>query len=162
MIWIHLDGLNLECRRYRKLRPEIRTYGEVKKSYPRRTSNTSRMNLKLDENIQRLAKFKWSNMTAAFLFIFHMPGETPDYLLPSQIYASNVASISIKPELITLHKLWNWTQDNRQCFFSLDRQLRFYAIYSQKNCEEECISNYFTWQLCLYIIELSISNRYHK
>lgn len=117
---------------------------EFNKSYPRRTSNTSPvgvLNVNLDY-IKKATEFKCSNITAAFRIFLHTPGEIPDYQHPSQIYASDVTSISITPELTTSYGLRSWPPDKRRCFFNFERQLRFYKIYSQRNCEEECLSNY--------------------
>lgn len=51
--------------------------------------------------------------------------------------------ISIKPNMITTSEgLRKYPHDQRQCFFSSERQLRFYRNYTQNNCEAECLSNY--------------------
>ena len=56
---------------------------------------------------------------------------------------SEQIDIFIKPKLVTtastLHK---YSPIQRQCFFSGERQLRFFKIYTQNNCELECLSNF--------------------
>lgn len=74
-------------------------------------------------------------------------------------------AITVKPHMITTsHALKNLSPEKylikifkiiflncfisrRQCFFNKERALRFYKVYSQKNCEMECIAN-FTFAKC--------------
>ncbi|XP_031631940.1 pickpocket protein 28-like [Contarinia nasturtii] len=64
---------------------------------------------------------------------------------------SHVNSIHIVPEItITTEKLRNFKPSQRKCFYSYsssERQLYFLKIYTQINCEEECLAN-FTKNLC--------------
>lgn len=56
--------------------------------------------------------------------------------------------ISVKPNMITTSEnLRHYTPWDRQCYFSDERQLRFFKIYTQRNCELECLSN-FTLSQC--------------
>lgn len=51
--------------------------------------------------------------------------------------------ILIKPTLITTtNGLRSYDPNRRQCFFQSDRQLRFFRIYTQNNCEAECLANF--------------------
>lgn len=51
--------------------------------------------------------------------------------------------ISVKPNMITTSEnLRHYTPWDRQCYFSDERDLRFFKIYTQRNCELECLSNY--------------------
>lgn len=56
--------------------------------------------------------------------------------------------IMIKPKVThTSEGLWNYAPNQRQCFFSTERQLRFFKLYTQNNCQAECLAN-FTGQQC--------------
>ena len=50
--------------------------------------------------------------------------------------------VSVKPNMIsTSHTLDDYTPDRRQCFFNHERELKFFKVYSQNNCEFECLVN---------------------
>lgn len=58
------------------------------------------------------------------------------------------AQITIKPELVTTSDgLHSYRPSLRKCFFTGERQLKFYQIYTQHNCERECLAN-FTKAVC--------------
>lgn len=60
-----------------------------------------------------------------------------------QIVTSEKTEILIRPKMITTsEKLRRYKPEQRQCFFDSERQLRFYKIYTQNNCEAECLSNF--------------------
>lgn len=51
--------------------------------------------------------------------------------------------IKITPKLTnTSEGLRNYTPKQRQCFYSYERQLRFYKMYMQSSCEVECLTNF--------------------
>lgn len=65
-----------------------------------------------------------------------------------QVAPSEIAEFSIKATQITTSDgLRGYEPSKRQCFFNSDRQLRFFKVYTQNNCEEECLAN-FTKQEC--------------
>lgn len=72
------------------------------------------------------------------------PGETrKSTTYYFQIILSEQTEIFIKPKLITTSKsLRRYSPNQRQCFFNSERQLHFYRIYTQNNCELECVSNF--------------------
>lgn len=56
---------------------------------------------------------------------------------------SERTEIALKPKLIYARKeLLHYTPNQRQCFFNLERKLRFFRMYSRMNCEAECLSNF--------------------
>lgn len=56
---------------------------------------------------------------------------------------SQSVQISVKPTYITTSKELQTVEPNRrQCFFSLERKLRFFKIYTQAHCEAECLANF--------------------
>lgn len=60
-----------------------------------------------------------------------------------QILTSEQADILIKPKLTTTSKkLRRYSPNQRQCFFDSDRKLRFFKMYTQNNCEAECLANF--------------------
>uniref|UniRef100_T1GZT5 Uncharacterized protein n=1 Tax=Megaselia scalaris TaxID=36166 RepID=T1GZT5_MEGSC len=49
----------------------------------------------------------------------------------------------LKPSMITTSDgIINYTPEGRQCYFNNERYLKYFNIYTQKNCESECLSNY--------------------
>lgn len=56
--------------------------------------------------------------------------------------------ISIRPKIITTSDgLKHYEPNRRQCYFQKERALRYFNIYSQSNCELECLAN-FTLSKC--------------
>nr|XP_019536370.2 pickpocket protein 28-like [Aedes albopictus]XP_019556891.1 pickpocket protein 28-like [Aedes albopictus] len=56
--------------------------------------------------------------------------------------------ISVKPEMITTSEgLRHYAPHRRQCYFNYERRLKYFKVYTQQNCELECITN-FTLQTC--------------
>ncbi|XP_058827730.1 pickpocket protein 28-like [Topomyia yanbarensis] len=57
-------------------------------------------------------------------------------------------TIAVKPQIIvTAESLKNYAPERRQCFFNHERYLKFFRVYTQDNCELECLTN-FTLQYC--------------
>lgn len=51
--------------------------------------------------------------------------------------------ILLKPKMVTTSEgLQNYEPNQRKCFYSSERQLRFYRNYTQNNCEAECLANF--------------------
>lgn len=79
-----------------------------------------------------------------FKIFLNMPGQTlkmARHFL--RVPLSKQAQILIKPTLTyTLNDVRNYSPDQRQCFFNSERKLRFFKIYTQNNCESECLSNF--------------------
>lgn len=84
-----------------------------------------------------------------FKVILHAPGQTIRTNRHTfRVPLSEIAEISIKPKLITTsEELRKYSPNQRKCFFSSERRLRFFKYYSQHNCEAECLAN-FTKQEC--------------
>ena len=81
--------------------------------------------------------------------IIHNPGDIPRVSKDFFRVPLNMAvSVTIKPNLITTSKrLINESLKRRQCFFEYQKYLRFFKVYTQSNCELECLSN-FTLNAC--------------
>ncbi|XP_069695435.1 pickpocket protein 28-like isoform X2 [Periplaneta americana] len=51
--------------------------------------------------------------------------------------------VGIKPRVMTTSEsLRSYEPERRRCYFSSERQLRHFSIYTQQNCEMECLTNY--------------------
>lgn len=79
----------------------------------------------------------------------HAPGDIPD--LNDQYIRLNLNQqmrMIVTPNLITTSpNLDHYPVERRQCYFQEERHLRFFKIYSQANCEFECLTNY-TLEMC--------------
>jgi acid-sensing ion channel, other len=105
------------------------------KIYLRRTANES-----LDNSIESLNGFK---------VLLHTPGEIPR--LTKKYFRISMKKhflINIRPQMMTTSKgLDHYDPDKRQCYLHKEKQLKFFKIYTQSNCELECLSN-FTARIC--------------
>lgn len=56
--------------------------------------------------------------------------------------------VSVKPNMITTSEgLADYAPERRQCYFNDERYLKFFKVYTQSNCELECLAN-FTLNRC--------------
>ncbi|XP_075163784.1 pickpocket 26 [Haematobia irritans] len=84
-----------------------------------------------------------------FKLVLHTPGEIPQVAKQYfRIPFSQEVLIAIKPKIITTSDgLKHYEPHRRQCYFQKERDLRFFQIYTQSNCEQECLAN-FTLAKC--------------
>lgn len=84
-----------------------------------------------------------------FKVVLHVPGEVPQVSKHYfRVPILHEVLMSVKPNIIkTSEVLRNYEPNRRQCFFNSERQLRFFKVYTQRNCELECLSN-FTKNIC--------------
>ncbi|XP_065075657.1 pickpocket protein 28-like [Ochlerotatus camptorhynchus] len=85
----------------------------------------------------------------AFKALLHSPADYPQV---SQKFVhvpmDQEVNIAVKPQMVTTTSgLRSYTSDRRQCFFNSERYLQFFQVYTQDNCELECLTNY-TLQRC--------------
>ncbi|XP_031632053.1 pickpocket protein 28-like [Contarinia nasturtii] len=73
-----------------------------------------------------------------------MPGERQKVLSRFfEILNSEKSEILVKPKMVmTSNILRHYSPRQRQCFYQSERQLHFFKIYTQNNCEEECLANF--------------------
>lgn len=119
--------------------------------YPMRIFNSKpsgALKLFLQQIIEDLP-FKCHRLNTGFQVFINLPGEVPGMSgLVFQIPTDEVVQISIRAKLITTSSgLRIYKTSQRQCFFNSERQLMFFKIYTQNNCEVECLAN-FTKQEC--------------
>lgn len=86
-------------------------------------------------------------MNASCLFpqiIIHTPVEVPTTINGYIRIPSNQETvIMLKPNLLrTNNALRTYDPIGRQCYYETERYLRFFRVYTQRNCEMECITNY--------------------
>lgn len=61
------------------------------------------------------------------------------FFVPSNEYVL----VSIKPILMTTSDdLLEYEPNKRQCYFDTERELHFFNVYNQRNCELECFTNF--------------------
>ncbi|KAL9905474.1 pickpocket protein 28 [Glossina fuscipes] len=79
-----------------------------------------------------------------FKILLQTPGELP--LMGKRFFRipfDQEILISIKPKIITTSVgLKHYEPNKRQCYFQKERELRYFQIYSQNNCELECLANF--------------------
>ncbi|XP_065354330.1 pickpocket protein 28 [Calliphora vicina] len=84
-----------------------------------------------------------------FKVLLHSPNDVP--LVSKQfvrIPMSKEVSIAVKPNMITTSAgISDYHPHRRQCFLNSERHLKFFKIYTQNNCELECLTN-FTYSKC--------------
>lgn len=76
---------------------------------------------------------------------FHAPDEIPIHHRRStvvDIETDKISNIEITPHLVMSEGLEKYKPSVRQCFYTTERYLKFYKIYSQSYCEWECLTNY--------------------
>ncbi|CAG9812680.1 unnamed protein product, partial [Phaedon cochleariae] len=115
-------------------------------TYPRRAllagvKNSLTVNLKTSKsNIDHICK----NSFQGFRVSLHLPSRIPR---PSQEYfrvpLNEVVLAAIHPVMITTSnavKMYNARR--RECYFSSEKPLKFFKMYTGNNCRLECLTNY--------------------
>lgn len=116
-----------------------------KTSYPRRIFNSrSDVALSVELYLADDNFFACADLKAGFRIFFHVPGEIPKMSRQFHyVTLSENMEFSIKATMITTSEgLRSYKSSQRQCFFNSNRQLRFFKIYTQNNCEAECLANF--------------------
>ncbi|CAO1407458.1 unnamed protein product [Diamesa serratosioi] len=79
-----------------------------------------------------------------FKVALHTSGEMPqmDHVF-YQVPLKQQVLIAVKPEVITTSKgLYSYKPKKRQCYFNGESKLKFFKVYTQSNCELECLTDY--------------------
>lgn len=84
-----------------------------------------------------------------FKILLHTPGEIPRVAKQYfRVPLSQEVVVSVKPNMITTSEgLVDYAPERRQCYFNFERSLQFFKVYTQSNCELECLAN-FTLARC--------------
>lgn len=79
-----------------------------------------------------------------FTMILKTPGENMEfYNNYFQVPLSQNAQIPIEPQLIvTSNALRSYNPNHRKCFYNTERRLRFFKVYTKRNCEMECLASF--------------------
>lgn len=116
------------------------------REYPQRTIDSGQIS-GLDINLETRRKdvdHLCSGFNQGFKVTLTVPGEavtmTRNFF---RIALSENVHIMIKPKLIYSSRgVRKYTPQQRQCFYSDERKLRFYKAYAQSSCEAECLANF--------------------
>ncbi|XP_053686080.1 pickpocket protein 28-like [Sabethes cyaneus] len=89
------------------------------------------------------------NSFQGFKVLLHMPNEYPQLLNQHfRIPLNQEVTVAVTPRMIeTSDNIVSYKPMRRQCFFNNERYLKFFRMYTQSNCELECLAN-FTLKRC--------------
>ena len=81
--------------------------------------------------------------------ILHHPAEVPTLSQRYTLLSSDQNyRFWIKPDIITTStNLQDYDPHKRGCYFAHEKKLKFYKVYTEPNCRQECVSNY-TIKIC--------------
>ncbi|XP_053685872.1 pickpocket protein 28-like [Sabethes cyaneus] len=120
-------------------------------SYPRRSvgpgySAGISLNLLLEEAD---LEYICGGPVQGFKVVLHSPADYPQVSKKFvRVPMNQDVTIAVKPQMTTTTAgLRSYTPERRQCFFNRERHLKFFRVYTQDNCELECLANY-TLQRC--------------
>lgn len=76
-----------------------------------------------------------------FTVSVHHPAELPEKYIRIELNKTYIFEIT--PQAIfTNPSLKSYKPERRKCFYSYERLLKFFKIYTKSNCETECLANY--------------------
>ncbi|VVC92109.1 pickpocket protein 28 isoform X2 [Leptidea sinapis] len=79
-----------------------------------------------------------------FKILLHNPAELPR--LSQQYFRSPLSQevvVAVKPKMMTTSEgLKPYDATRRQCYFPSERYLQYFKVYTQANCEMECLTNF--------------------
>ncbi|EDS44436.1 amiloride-sensitive Na+ channel [Culex quinquefasciatus] len=84
-----------------------------------------------------------------FKVLLHAPSDYPQVASKFiRVTLNRDIAVAVKPQIISTEAaLYDYEPVRRQCYFNRERQLKFFRVYSQPNCQLECLTN-FTLLLC--------------
>lgn len=120
-------------------------------TYPRRVFN-SRIDGSLVVFAQLFAEdieYICSGPVHGFKVILSTPGDSLKRSRQSfRVPLLQQVVVRVRPKVIlTSDELRNFEPNQRKCYYSTERKLRFFRIYAQHSCESECLAN-FTLKEC--------------
>lgn len=80
----------------------------------------------------------------SFKVTLHTPGDIPNMSKNYfRVPLRKEVVVSVKPNMFTTSKgLANDSPEMRQCFYENEGNLQFFKVYTQANCELECLTNF--------------------
>lgn len=96
------------------------------------------------QTIKDNVEYQCKGIERGFKVFLTMPGDTMERV--HNFYRAHVAKhglsyLDIK-HTTTSSGLSRYALNQRKCFFNAERQLRFFKMYTQNNCEAECLANF--------------------
>ncbi|XP_005178343.2 pickpocket protein 28-like [Musca domestica] len=87
--------------------------------------------------------------TEGYKIVLHTPSDVASLSKRFvRISPRKEVSIAVKPVMLTTSEgVANYSPDKRRCYMNGERYLKFFKIYSERNCEMECLTN-FTLKEC--------------
>ncbi|XP_061399071.1 pickpocket protein 28-like [Musca vetustissima] len=87
--------------------------------------------------------------TQGFKIMLNSPDDVPSVVKHFvRVSMDREILVAVKPKMITTSaNIEAYHPEKRRCYLNKDRQLKFYKIYTQRNCERECVTN-FTYSEC--------------
>ncbi|XP_047522137.1 pickpocket protein 28-like [Pieris napi] len=120
-------------------------------SYPWRGSpygTNAYLTFSLMANVSDL-DYACSGPVQGFKILLHNPAELPR--LSEQFFRAPLSKeviVAVKPKMMTTSEgLRSYDPERRQCYLQNERYLNYFKIYTQSNCEMECLTN-FTYARC--------------
>jgi amiloride-sensitive sodium channel len=122
-----------------------------KSSYPYRTS-TPGLDFSLDFHLMlNESDFDYTCRDAGqgFKVVLHSPADFPVVSKSFfRVPMDQEVLVSVRPNLVTTSAgLRRHSPNVRRCYFDGERKLKFFKVYTQSNCELECLSD-FTFKQC--------------
>lgn len=118
----------------------------AKEVYPIRVFNAKESSTLAISFLMNEKDFEYScrGMVPGVRIFLHTPGEVQPTLRHSfRLPLNEEVQILMRPKMITTsEKLLKYRPEQRKCFFNSERKLSFFKIYTQRNCEMECLANY--------------------
>ncbi|XP_069361205.1 pickpocket protein 28-like [Maniola hyperantus] len=120
-------------------------------TYPERSIGAGAkagLKLVLGEDVEGLDS-ACMGMVSGFKILLHHPTELPrlsQQYIRIPIYEEVTIAFTPK-KIVTSNGLRAFTPDSRQCYFTGERDLKYFKLYTQSNCEFECLTN-FTYARC--------------
>ncbi|KAF2893162.1 hypothetical protein ILUMI_13013 [Ignelater luminosus] len=101
----------------------------------------------LDDDVKDSCNLRF----AGFKVTVHHPYELPNMDKYFQLSLGKAIFIGIKPKMITVsEKLKTYKPEDRRCYLSDEKKLKFFKSYTQQNCEHECfLNNTLTFCKCI-------------
>ncbi|XP_037043764.1 pickpocket protein 28-like [Bradysia coprophila] len=90
--------------------------------------------------VRRLSQFD-----SKFTVIFHTPDEVPlfeRHVVFTTIKADTFSFVEITPHLVVSEGIEKYEPNVRNCYYTHERHLKYFKIYTQNHCELECLANY--------------------
>ncbi|XP_035900497.1 pickpocket protein 28-like [Anopheles stephensi] len=119
--------------------------------YPRRVvsaGSSAGLIVLLKSDLQDM-DYLCGNSFQGFQAQIHTPNQIPQISSQSiRVPMNQALTVRIDPFLITTSKnVKSYSAQKRRCYYPQERYLRFFRIYTKRNCELECLAN-FTLHMC--------------